>query len=146
MIRLEVESASGGEPMKKPHATAMNALKHGLFRQVDHPMTRSAFAFLAEKTVPGRLGQELAADIMRAEIQTARCRATVLHHTQAIEALFAEARFSSDDPATRIDEALGQLTRLLRYQNDSLTTLRKSRIAILNAAEGLSPLPRKSVR
>lgn len=124
----------------------MNALKHGLFRQVDPPTARSAFASLAEKTVPGPLGQELATDIMRAEFHTARCRASVLHHVQAIETLFAEAPFRTDDLAPRIDEALRQLTRLLRYQNDSLTALRKSRIAMLNAAEGLTLLPRKAVR
>lgn len=126
--------------MAKPRATAQNAVTHGIFQQDLPPASPSPFASLAMQTLPGPLGAEMADDLMRIEAQTTRCRAALLQESRAIEALLTAARQQGADPTAQIDPALNtaisQLTRLLRYQNQSLTALRKTRIAILNAAEG----------
>ncbi|WGV15914.1 hypothetical protein [Fuscovulum ytuae] len=127
--------------MAKPRATAQNAVTHGIFRQDRPTAPSSPFAVLAMQSFPGRLGEDMADDLMRAERQTARCRATLLEETRALETLLAAALLQTDTALdTTIQAALSQLTRLLRYQNQSLTTLRKARIAILNTAEGFGAL------
>lgn len=134
--------------MAKPRPTAQNAVTHGIFRQDQPTAPPSPFAMLAMQSLPGRLGEDMADDLMRAERQTARCRATLLEETRALETLLAAAAFQGEKGHAQIDtaldtalqDALGQLTRLLRYQNQSLTALRKARIAILNATEGFGGL------
>ena len=135
--------------MAKPRATAQNAVTHGIFRQDRPTAPPSPFAVLAMQSLPDRLGEDLADDLMRAERQTARCRATLLEETRALESILATTPLQGDEGGqaqidtaldTTIQAALSQLTRLLRYQNQSLTTLRKARIAILNAAEGFGGL------
>lgn len=131
--------------MAKPRATAQNAVTHGIFRQDRPTAPPSPFAMLAMQSLPLSLGEDLADDLMRAERQTARCRATLLEETRALETLLAAAPFQGEKGQahqvdTTIQAALSQLTRLLRYQNQSLTALRKARIAILNATEGFGGL------
>ena len=143
--------------MAKHRATAENAVTHGIFRQERPPARPSPFAALALVALPGPPGEDMAEDLMRAECQTARCRATLLAETRALQALLAAPSLSSKTGQAEIDmtfdlalnaaftETLKKLTRLLRYQNQSLTALRKTRIAILNAAEG-RPARRKTPR
>lgn len=127
--------------MAKPRATAQNAVTHGIFRQDLPTAPPSPFAVLAMQSLPGHLGEDMADDLMRSEAQTARCRASLLKEARALETLLAAAPLPGEDGQahqidTALQAALSQLTRLLRYQNQSLTALRKARIAILNAAEG----------
>lgn len=135
--------------MAKQSATAQNAVTHGIFRQDLPSAPPSPFAVLAHQSLPGPRGEDMADDLMRAERQTARCRASILDQAQAIEPLLAAALLQAEEgQAHQIDMAIDaaletaliQLTRLLRYQNQSLTALRKARIAILNAAEGFGAL------
>lgn len=131
--------------MAKQSATAQNAVTHGIFRQDLSSAPPSPFAVLAHQSLPGPRGEDMADDLMRAERQTARCRASLLDETRALEALLAAALLQGEEGQAHqidmaVDAALIQLTRLLRYQNQSLTTLRKARIAILNAAEGFGAL------
>ena len=147
----------GKVQMAKHRATAENAVTHGIFRQYLPPAQPSPFAALAVAALPGPPGEDMAEDLMRAECQTARCRATLLAETRALEALLAAPSRPNKTGQAEIDmtldmflnaaltETLRKLTRLLRYQNQSLTALRKTRIAILNAAERI-PARRKTPR
>lgn len=136
--------------MAKHRATAENAVTHGIFRQYLPPAPPSPFAALALAALPGPPGEDMADDLMRAECRTLRCRAALIDETRALEALLSAPPLLSKTGQAEIDmtldmvlsaaltETLRKLTRLLRYQNQSLTALRKTRIAILNAAEGIS--------
>ncbi len=46
-------------------------------------------------------------------------------------------QFISDAGIQQLDEELRRLNRLLKYQGDSLIKVRKHRIEILNAGEGI---------
>lgn len=139
--------------MAKPRATAQNAVTHGIFHQDLLPAAPTPFAALALTVLPGRFGKDMADDLMRAERQTARCRVAILDKSRALGALFDAPPFQGPDDQAEIEtgldkalhDTLRQLTRLLSYQNQSLTALRKTRIAILNAAEGL-PSRRSTTR
>ncbi|MEY4890182.1 MAG: hypothetical protein RIQ75_1312 [Pseudomonadota bacterium] len=123
--------------MKKPSATAKNAVKHGVFAAQSGQTAPSAFAQLATVVLGDQFGPEAADDLARAEGQNRRSHAAALHQAMSVEACLANIQVFSDSGPHQLNEELCKLNRLLRYYSDSLNTLRKRRIEVLNAAEGI---------
>jgi len=123
--------------MKAPSSTAKNAVKHGIFVAVGGQAPPSAFAQFAKVVLGEQFGPEAAADLYRAEEQSRRSHTAALDQAMSVEACLGNMQILSDAHANQLDEEIAKLNRLLRYQSDSLNALRKRRIEVLNAAEGI---------
>lgn len=130
--------------MTKREAAADNARKHGIFAQDNRADRPSALADHAMSVISGPFGAEMAIELKRAEVQNARCQAVSLDVIASLENFLADTPFLSDRNIDRFLTELSSVRRLLRYQNDALSDVRKSRIKVLNALEGFDPLHRKS--
>lgn len=123
--------------MKSPYSGRKNALTHGIFMTAPPSGEPSAFGNLARLILPAGEAEEAAAAVEAAEAQLARCH-TVIEESLSELAELLEA--SMGDPAfasLEIEGKLRDFDRLLCYQAGVVGKLRKSRIAILNAAEGI---------
>lgn len=123
--------------MKKPASTARNAVTHGIFVTAYNTAPLSPFTQLAKGVLGDHLGDEIAADLARAEGRNFRCQAATQHQSESVEACLTNMQFISSAGIQQLDEELRSLNRLLKYQSDSLIKVRKHRIEILNAGEGI---------
>lgn len=120
-------------PKRSP--TAGNAVKHGLFVKYDNAAALAVLRQPAHFASDDPMDQEAATDLARAEANSRHCGSAVLHQLLAIEALISAAAPLA--APISLDKELRTLTRLLRYQSESSNGLRKRRIDVLNAAEGI---------
>lgn len=114
-----------------------NAVKHGLFVTLSVCPAPSAFGDLARQVLPAHRAEMAAQEVAAAEERARRCRAVVADHLAVLAQLTEASAWDAALCPEDIDAGLRDLQRLLRYQADCISQLRKSRLAILNAAEGL---------
>lgn len=119
--------------MTKRKAAIYNARKHGIFAQDNRAARPSALAEHAVSVLSGMFGAEMAHQLMRAEAQNARCQAAASDVIASMENFLADTPFLSDRNLDRFVAELRSLRCLLRYQNDTISGVRKCRINVLNA-------------
>lgn len=132
--------------MAKRRAAADNARKHGIFAQDNLAVRPSALADYAGSVLRGPFGEEMAFELKRAEIQNVRCQVVSFETLASMEKFLADTPILSDRNLQAFLTELHGLRRIMRYQNDAISSVRKCRIRVLNAMEGVGPLEGRSER
>ncbi len=132
--------------MVKRSAAADNARKHGIFAQDSPAFHTSPLADHAGSILHGPSSEEMVCELKRAEVRNARCQVASFAILTSMEDFLAEAPILSGSNLESFLAELHVLQRLMRYQNDAISNVRKCRIRILNAMEAVGPLYGNSKR